>query len=104
MQRSTDYPFPAADVGFHQGTQIVSRRFLPANAATLRNLLQMPVSLCRRSLGRLAQHRIRTRWHNHSRIGMAFGDLAIDAVLVVCTVGGERGDGTVDLIKQGADL
>ncbi len=35
---------------------------------------------------------------------MAFGDLAIDAVLVVCAVGGERGDGTVDLIKQGADL
>ena len=35
---------------------------------------------------------------------MAFGDLAIDAVLVVCAVSGERGDGAVDLIKQGADL
>jgi hypothetical protein len=30
---------------------------------------------------------------------MAFGDLAIDAVLAVRTVGGERGDGIIDLIK-----
>src|SRR5271165_690155 len=78
--------------------------FLPAHSATLCNQLQMPVSLRGRSLGRLARHCTRTRWHNHSRIGMAFGDLAIDAILVVRTVGGERGDGTVDLIKQGADL
>ena len=35
---------------------------------------------------------------------MAFGDLTIDAVLIICAIGSERGDGTVDLIKQGADL
>jgi hypothetical protein len=40
------------------------------------------------------------RWHNHSRFGVAFGDLAIDTVLVVRAVGGERGDRTVDLIKK----
>jgi hypothetical protein len=34
----------------------------------------------------------------------AFGELAIDAVLVVRTVGGERSDGIIDLIKQRADL
>jgi hypothetical protein len=60
--------------------------------------------LCGCSLGCFARHRTRTRWHNHSRIGMAFGDLCIDAVLVVPTAGGERGDGIIDLIKQGADL
>src|SRR5271165_911458 len=82
-------PLPTADVGFHQGTQVIPRCFLPAHSATLCNQLQMPVSLRGRSLGRLARHRTRTRWHNHSRIGMAFGDLAVDAILVVCTVGGE---------------
>jgi hypothetical protein len=33
-----------------------------------------------------------------------FLDSTIDAVLIVCAIRGERGDGTVDLIKQSADL
>src|SRR5438270_13162244 len=28
-QRMTDDPFPAADIGFHQGTPVVPRGFLP---------------------------------------------------------------------------
>src|SRR5947209_5531606 len=32
-QRMTDNPFPAANIGFHQGTPVVPRRFLPTHAA-----------------------------------------------------------------------
>ena len=35
---------------------------------------------------------------------MAGGDLAIDAVLIICAIAGERGDGTVNLVKQRTDL
>ena len=35
---------------------------------------------------------------------MTVGNLAINAVLVVSTVSGERRDRTVNLIEQGADL
>src|SRR5437762_4556866 len=41
-QRMTDDPFPAADIGFHQGTPVVPRRFLPTHAAMFGNRLQMP--------------------------------------------------------------
>src|ERR1700719_4984306 len=42
----TDYPFPAADIGFHQGTPVVPRRFLPTHAAMFGNHVQMPVARC----------------------------------------------------------
>ncbi len=35
---------------------------------------------------------------------MTHRDLGIDIVPVVRAVGGERGDGTIDLLEQGADL
>src|SRR5208282_5712486 len=92
-QRVTDYPFPAADIGFHQGTPVVPRRFLPTHAAMFGNHVQMPVTRCGGRLGRRARHRIRPRWHDDRGIGMAGGDLAVDAVLVVCAVAGERSDG-----------
>jgi len=38
------------------------------------------------------------------RLGMTGGDLAIDAVLVVSPVGGERRDRAIHLIEQGPDL
>src|SRR5690348_6140086 len=44
------------------------------------------------------------RWHNDRRIGMAGGDLAVDAVLVVCTIAGQRSDGIINLVEQGTDL
>jgi hypothetical protein len=40
----TDDPFPAANIGFHQGTPVVPRRFLPTHAAMFGNRLQMPVT------------------------------------------------------------
>src|SRR5258708_7570514 len=35
---------------------------------------------------------------------MTGSDLAVDAVLVVCAIAGERGDGTINLVEQGTDL
>src|SRR5271170_499271 len=46
----------------------------------------------------------RTRWHNDRRIGMAGSDLAVDAILVVCTIAGQRSDGIINLVEQGTDL
>src|SRR5437868_2785788 len=85
-QRVTDDPFPAANIGFHQGTPVVPRRFLPTHAAMFGNYMKMPVTRSGRILGPLARHATRTRWHNDRRIGMAGSDLAVDAVLVICTI------------------
>ena len=100
----TDDPFPAADIGFHQCTPVVPRRFLPTHAAMFGNRLQMPVTRSGRRLGGLARHRIRTRWHDDRGFGMTGSDGAVDAVLVVCAIFGERGDGTINLVEQGTDL
>ena len=100
----TDDPFPPADIGFHQGTPVVPRGFLPTHAAMFGNRLQMPVTRSGRILGRLARHATRTRWHNDRGIGMAGSDLAVDTVLVVCTIAGQRSDGIIDLVEQGTDL
>src|SRR5205823_9323008 len=53
---------------------------------------------------RLARHATRTRWHNDRCIGMAGSDLAIDAVLVIGTIAGQRSDGIINLVEQGTDL
>src|SRR5271170_7715816 len=100
----TDDPFPAANIGFHQGTPVVPRRFLPTHAAMFGNRSQMPVTRSGRILGRLARHATRTRRHNDRRIGMAGSDLVVDAALVVCTIAGQRSDGIINLVEQGTDL
>jgi hypothetical protein len=46
----TDDPFPAANIGFHQGTPVVPRRFLPTHAAMFGDRMQMPVAWSRRIL------------------------------------------------------
>src|SRR5207302_7898864 len=35
---------------------------------------------------------------------MAGSDLAVDAVLVVCAIAGQRSDGIINLVEQGTDL
>src|SRR5207248_10583440 len=97
-------PFPAADIGFHQGTPVVPRRFLPAHTAMFGNRLQMPVTRSGRILGRLARHTTRTWWHDDRGIGMAGSDLAVDTVLVVCAIAGHRSDGVINLVEQETDL
>jgi hypothetical protein len=97
-QCMTDDPFPAANIGFHQGTPVVPRGFLPTHAAMFGNHLQMPVTRCGRRLGRRARHRGRPRCHDDRGIGMAGSDLAVDAVLVVCTIAGQRCDRTINLV------
>ena len=91
-------------IGFHQGTPVVPRRFLPTHTAMFSNRLQMPVTRSGRILGRLARHRIRTWWHDDRGIGMAGSDLAVDAVLVVCAIVGHRSDGIINLVEQGTNL
>src|SRR3954468_18535287 len=49
-------------------------------------------------------NRTRTRRHDDRGFGMTGSDRAVDAVLVVCAIAGERGDGTIDLVEQGTDL
>src|SRR4051812_12828382 len=85
-QPAANNAFPARDIGLHQSTPVVSRRPLPAHAAALGDTSQMPVALRRRGPGRLARHRIRARWHDHGRSGMAGSDLGVDIVAVVGTI------------------
>ena len=67
----TDDPLVSTDIGLHQRTLVIAGRLLPTHAAALGNELQMLVTLRRRGLGRLAQHRARTRRHDDRRIRMA---------------------------------
>src|SRR5271156_4497764 len=83
-QRPTDDPLPAANIGFHQGTPVAPRRFLPTHAAMFGNRSQMPVTQSGWILGRLARHATRTRRSYDRCMGMEGSDLAVDAVLVVC--------------------
>src|SRR5436305_6931192 len=84
--------------------QLYFNAFCQPHAAMLGNRLQMPVTRSGRILGRLARNGTRTRWHNDRCIGMAGSDLAVDAVLVVCTIAGQRSDGIINLVEQGTDL
>jgi len=84
--------------------QLYPDAFWPTHAAMFCNHLQMPVMRRGLRLGRRAWHRVRPRWHDDRGIGMADRDLAVDAVLVVCAIAGERSDGIVNLVQQGSDL
>src|SRR5205807_9096716 len=77
---------------------------LQTDPAMSANRLRRTVTRCERRLGGLARHGTRTRWHDDRGIGMAGSDLAVDAVLVICAIAGERSDGTINLVEQGTDL
>ena len=89
-QRVTNHSLVAADIGFYQGTPIVTRCPLPAHAAALGDQLQVPVALGRRGLCRGAWHRARTWRHNDRRIGMTLADLTVDIVPIVRSIAGKR--------------
>ena len=65
---------------------------------------QMTVShrWCR--LGYVARQGARAWGNDHGRLGMMGGDLAVDTVLIVSAVGGERRNRISHLIEQGPDL
>ena len=83
---------------------MVAGGLLPGHAAALGNVLQVTVShrWCR--LGCVARHGAGPWWDDDGRLGITGSGLAIDAVLVVSTVGGERRDRAINLIEQGPDL
>src|SRR4051812_50208243 len=93
-QPVADHLLPPADGGLGPGSSRVSGRFLPSHAPVLGDVPEMAVALRRLALGRPAGHGGRARRHDHGRLGVARGDAGVDAVLVVRTVGGERGDGS----------
>jgi len=103
-QRVTNHSLVAADIGFYQGTPIVTRCPLPAHATALGDQLQVPVALGRRGLCRGAWHRARTWRHNDRRIGMTLADLTVDIVPIVRSIAGKRHNRSRDLLKQGTDL
>ena len=70
----------------------------------VRRCTEMLIAPRRRGLGRVARHRARARRHDDRRIGMPCSDPSIDVVPVERAVGGEGGDGTLDLVEQGTDL
>jgi hypothetical protein len=92
------------DICLDQSTPVVTCRLLPAQTAALSNQLQMAVSPCRCGLDCIAQHGARSWRDDDFRVGMPRGDLAVDTVLIIRTVSGERGDRTTDLIEQRAGL
>ncbi len=99
-QRVTDHSLVAADIRLHQGTPIVTRCPLPAHAAALGDLLQVPVALGRRGLCRCAWHRARTRRHNDCRSRMTLADLTVDIVPIVRSIAGERSNRSGNLLKR----
>ena len=103
-QRVTDHALVAADIGFYQGTPIVTRGPLPAHAAALGDQLQVPVALGRRGLCRGVWHRARTWRHNDCRTGMTLADLTVDIVPIVRSIAGKRRNRSRDLRKQRTDL
>src|SRR3954452_11536219 len=64
----------------------------------------MPVALRWRGLGRRARNGAGTRWHDDRRLGMARGDPAVDTLLIIRAVAGQRGDRSVYLVEQGTNL
>src|SRR5215212_2784766 len=64
----------------------------------------MPVAPRGRGLGRRARHRAGARRHDDRRLGMARDDTAVDTLLIIRAIAGQRGDRAVDLVEQGTDL
>src|SRR5215211_953010 len=64
----------------------------------------MLVALRRRGLGRRARHGAGTRRHDDRRLGMARGDTAVNTLLIIRAVAGERRDNSVYLVEQGTNL
>jgi len=98
-QPVTDELSEPADGRLGSGLFRVSGGFLPGCPSVLgdvrrtsrSDVLKMAVPLCGCGLGRIARHGRGTRRHHDRRFGMRLGDGGGDAVLVVCTVAGERG-------------
>src|SRR5215211_3812424 len=64
----------------------------------------MPVALRRRDLRSFAGHRIRTRRHDHGRLGIAGREFGVDIVAVVGAVAGDGRHRPIHLVEQGTDL
>lgn len=100
----TDDPFEAADASLHQGTLVIAGFILPSHAAMLGDDLQVTVYRGGCRLRCVAGHGVGAWRDDSGRLGMTHGDLAINAVLIVSTAGGERRDRAVHLIEQGPHL
>jgi hypothetical protein len=103
-QAVANHPFEPADIGLSQSTSVVAWGLLPSHAAVRSDDPQVTIShrWCR--LGYVARYGAGAWGNDDGRPGMTRGDLAVDAILVVSAVCGERCDQTTHLIEQGPDL
>src|SRR4051794_16294901 len=97
-QSIADHLLPSADGGLGPGALRVPGRPLPSHPAPLGDVLEVAVALRRFALSCRARHRGRAWWHDDSGLRMALGDAGVDALLIIGTVTGERGDRAVHLI------
>jgi hypothetical protein len=102
VQAVADHLLPSPDRRLNRGAPVVARGFLPSHAAALGDALEVTVALCWCGVSRFAGHRRYTRWHNYCRFRVLVGDRGVNAVLIVGSIGGERSQRAVDLVKQGA--
>src|SRR6516165_3894280 len=103
-QSITDYSLVPPDGGLNAAALVVARHLLPADPALLGNTLEMAVTLCGFGFSRFARHRRGARRHHNHGVGITVSDRAIDAVLVVGAVTGERDQGPFHLVQQRAGL
>src|SRR4051794_30652292 len=89
-QPVADHLFISADGGFHPAACRVARRLLPADPALVGNALEMAVALRGLGLRRRARHGRGTGRYDDRSVGIAVNDGAVEAVLVVGAVTGER--------------
>src|SRR3954463_16086549 len=73
-QPIADDALPARDIALHEGAPVIPRGLLPAHATALGDTSEMRVALRWGGLRGCAWHRIRTRRHDHGRLGMARRD------------------------------
>ncbi len=92
------------NIRLHLGSPTAACDLLPAHASALGNGLQVLVSLGWYRSGHRTRHSAGPGWHDHGSSGLLYGDLAVDAVFIVGTVGGEGGDWVRDLVEHGTDL
>lgn len=77
---------------------------LPAHAPALGDGPQVLVALGWRRLGHGTWHGTGPGRHDHGSTGVPCGDLAVNAVLIIGTIGREGGDWVRELVEQMTDL
>jgi hypothetical protein len=79
---------------------VVARGLLPADFTLFGNTPKIAITLRRLGLRRLARHRGGAWRHDHRSAGIAVNHGAVNAVLIVSAITGERGQRSFYLVEQ----